>query len=93
MANESMKMFTWVPFLKELGQKILKYQNEQPLLVDLLREGGVEQGLEDRADGHQIPLVEIDPYTFASLIFKYGIPEKRTRIFRHIGNLGIYNSG
>lgn len=83
-------MFTWVPFLEELGQKLLAYHDKQPLLINLLEEAGVKQGLEDRAEGAQFPLEEIDPYTFASLIFKHGRDDKRTNIFRHIRReLGI----
>jgi hypothetical protein len=64
--------FTWVPFMVELGQKLLAYETRQSELVDLLREAGVEAGLTDRdAEGKSIPLVEIDPFTFVAQIHKY----------------------
>ena len=90
MDQEPQDQFTWVPFLKELGVKLLEYQEEQPLLVSLLREAGIKQGLVDQFNGKPVPLEEIDPFTFASLIFKYGKDDKRTRFFRYIKQeLGI----
>lgn len=64
--------FTWVPFMVELGQKLLAYEQRQSELVDLLREAGVKGGITDRdAEGNSIPLTEIDPFTFVALIHKY----------------------
>ncbi len=64
--------YTWVPFMVELGQKLLAYETRQAELVDLLREAGVDKGLTDKdAEGKSIPLTEIDPFSFIAQIHKY----------------------
>jgi len=83
--------FTWVPFMIELGQKLLDYEKRQSEMVDLLREAGVEGGLIDRdAEGKSMPLAEIDPFTFVAQIHKYRDWHNRLPILAKLKNrLGV----
>src|SRR5438105_4514252 len=66
------KGFEWVPFFEELAQEINRYRNDQSALIAILRNAGVEKGLSDESPkGSRVPLVEIDPFSFFSLIIKY----------------------
>jgi len=82
MDQDQDNKYSWVPFLQELGEKLLGYENDQSSLVELLRDCGVEAGLEDKFHGQEQPLEEIDPFTFTALILKYGTDQRRTDIFR-----------
>lgn len=61
--------FSWVPFYREVGARVLEYEKRQDELLALLREM-TEQGLSpvllnDRNSKDQlIALAEIDPFTF-----------------------------
>lgn len=71
MANEN--LFTWVTAYKEIVEFLKTKENEQVELISLLKRVGIEVGLKDRGPNDQeIDLTEIDPFTFLSLINKYG---------------------
>jgi 5-methylcytosine-specific restriction protein B len=87
--------FTWVPFYKELAQKLLPFRQRQSELVSLLQklrlQGLTITPLEDRdAGGQRFQLQEIDPFTFFG-VFNRGIAdEMRRRILQALkGELGI----
>ena len=78
---EVVMSFTWVPFYKELAEKIKDYRNRQIELIELLRTAGVDNGLfDEKPKGNKIDLQEIDPFTFFSLINKYPDEQRRIRI-------------
>jgi hypothetical protein len=66
------RMYTWVPFFKELGQKLADYETNQPQLVVLLQQAEVKPGDDQYPDGTTGPLQEMDPFTFLALCTKYG---------------------
>jgi len=66
--------FTWIPFFEELADKLEGYENRQEELIELLR----GQGVNSLPDA-------IDPFTFFSLILKYGT-QKRQIIFSEVKN-------
>lgn len=78
-----MPNFTWIPFYKELAQKILTYKVKQSKLIDFLdnlkKEGIPSIPMNDKdVNGNDIKLDVIDPFTFFAT-FNRGIKDK-TRI-------------
>lgn len=77
--------FEWVPFFKELAVQLLKYENNQIELVSILQKIGIEKGLNDQnPEGVIIPMTEIDPFTFFSLITKFGTDNKKFELFNKV---------
>ncbi|MDD2716801.1 MAG: AAA family ATPase [Candidatus Wallbacteria bacterium] len=69
--------FTWVPFFKEMSEKLLPYQNNSGKLIEFLKKCDVSIG--NTAD--ELHLDMIDPFTFLSLIIKHG-HQKRSEILQ-----------
>lgn len=60
-----MSKYSWVPVFKNVCRWIADYENKQQELVQILREIGVDKGLEDElSDGSRESLKVIDPFTF-----------------------------
>ena len=79
--SEMRTEYLWVPFFNELSVALAEYEEKQDVLIGILREAGVDNGLRDRDEnGNSIDLAEIDPFTFFALILKYG-DERRNRVF------------
>jgi hypothetical protein len=79
--------FEWVPFFKELAIKLLEYENNQIELISILEKIGIEKGLSDQdPQGVKIPMTEIDPFTFFSLITKHGSNDKKFEFFDKLKN-------
>ena len=74
-------MFTWMSFFEELADKISSFRDKQKELTDTLRKTGLyNNGLTDKdSEGNLFPMVELDPFTYFSLIMKFGI-EKRQKV-------------
>jgi len=77
-------MYTWVPFFEELGRKLAEYENKQPELAEHLRQAGVQVAEDQLADGN-VPLADMDPFTFFSLCTKYGAA-KQVSVFASVKN-------
>lgn len=76
-----MSKYSWVPVFKNVCRWIADYENKQQELVQILREIGVDKGLEDElSDGSRESLKVIDPFTFFATFMKYGVV-KRTEFF------------
>ena len=79
-------VFTWIPFYKELAQKLLQFRNDRKPLVNWIYDNlqGYINHLKDAPDGRRVP--DIDPFTVYA-IFNRGItPDKRIDIcekFKH----------
>jgi hypothetical protein len=76
-------MFSWIPIHLESIQRILEYREKEQELLTILYE--MEQkglkviSLQDEdADGKNIPLAEIDPFTFMAS-FNRGVTDKNRR--------------
>ena len=75
------KHFTWIPFYKELSEKLLDYKNKRQLLVDFIyAEDGLRQysnalHLKNKKDN----IFDIDPFSIFGL-FNSGSKTKETRI-------------
>ena len=75
--NESPMSFTWVPFYREVAERVLEYEDRQDELLMLLREMKAA-GLpvmfldENQIDGPKTPLEEIDPFTFLANFSRTG---------------------
>ena len=61
-------MFSWIPFYEELASMIINYRNRQNDLIDILKElEGMNLhpiSLVDKDNKGEVPLDEIDPFTF-----------------------------
>ena len=55
--------FTWIPFIEELSQKLLKYKNNRQPLVDAF--------IELTGGKYYSTVSNIDPYTFLSLFLRF----------------------
>lgn len=84
-----MPNFTWIPFYKELAQKLIAFKDRQSELIDFLRdlkaEGLPSIPLHDKNNnGEDIKLTDIDPFSFFAS-FNRGINEEnRLKILRAI---------
>ena len=64
-----MTAFTWIPFYKELADRLLAYRDRQGDLIAILKELK-EQGIpvirltDKDKKGNSVPLETIDPFTF-----------------------------
>ncbi len=62
--------FSWVPFYRELAERVLEFEDKQDELLAILREmkeandGRCVPLLDNQPDDTQKPLEEIDPFTF-----------------------------
>ncbi|MCK5665619.1 MAG: hypothetical protein KAI17_19160, partial [Thiotrichaceae bacterium] len=71
-----MSQYSWVPVFQAIANELPKYENKQKLLIQWLKDIGIEKGLTDQAEENfEIELEEIDPFTFFSMFMKY----ERTR--------------
>ena len=67
--------FTWIPFYKELAQKLLNYRNNRAQLVNWIYDNlqGYVNHLKDGPDGSRV--ADIDPFSVFS-IFNRGLTDK-----------------
>lgn len=82
-------MFTWMPIHEETAQRLLEFRERQPELLGLLREmqqaGLMTIKLTDKAsDGTEIPLAEIDPFTFLANFNRGLRRENRIALWRFL---------
>ena len=63
--------FTWVNTYKEITNWLLTKETEQFLLIEILKDVGVELSNDLNRKGEYFDLNEIDPFTFFSYINKY----------------------
>lgn len=76
--------YSWKDTFSALANKLADYEDRQPELVTILRDIGVDKGLEDfLEDGSHPRLKVIDPFTFFSFFMKYG-DKKRVQLFSEI---------
>ncbi len=69
--------FSWIPFYREVAQEVLKYENDQATLLNVLADmksaGLPTIPLEDnQVEGPRKPLTEIDPFTFLANLSRTG---------------------
>ena len=71
--------YTWIPFYRELSQKLLEYRNNRTPLVDWIY--GNLQGhithLKDAPDGRRLP--DLDPFTVLAIINRQITYDKKTK--------------
>ena len=79
--------YTWIPFYKELAQKLLKFKNNRKPLIDWIYSNINSEyikHLKDAPDGRRV--VDIDPFTVYA-IFNRGIAhDKRVEICKAFKN-------
>lgn len=81
--------FDWVPFYEEMSKKLLGFRTNQKRLVAILGKAGVNGLIDQSPQKHDVPLEEMDPFTFTSLISKQS-HSKRIEILESLkAQLGI----
>lgn len=68
-------MYSWIQTHLELVQWLEDKENQQPLLIQTLKDLGIEEGFRDISNNgrdRDIDLTEIDPFTFMRFLYKYG---------------------
>jgi 5-methylcytosine-specific restriction protein B len=77
-------MFEWIAFYEELADVILAYRDRQDELIRLLgdihAQGVPVVRLEDKDHSGEIPLAEIDPFTFYASFNRQVTDSNRIRI-------------
>jgi hypothetical protein len=81
--------FPWIPLYRELGRRLLEYENRRgellAILRDLRKQGLPVITLEDQdASGNRIPLSEIDPFSFFASFNRHATRQNRIDILRQI---------
>lgn len=68
--------YTWIPFYKELAQKLLQFRNDRTPLVNWIYDNlqGYINHLKDAPDGRRVP--DVDPFTVFA-IFNRGITDDK----------------
>ena len=68
--------YTWIPFYKELAQKLLRFRNDRAPLVNWIYDNlqGYINHLKDAPDGRRVP--DVDPFTVFA-IFNRGITDDK----------------
>lgn len=84
-----MSEFTWIPFYKELADKLLAYRDRQGELISILKELKDQRlpiiSLVDKdKKGKEIPLKEIDPFTFFASFNRKATDQNRQAILTRI---------
>lgn len=84
-----MRNFTWIPFYKELAEKLLAYRDRQDELIAILKEikdqGVPIISLTDKDQkGKAIPLTEIDPFTFFAAFNRRATDQNRKTVLTMI---------
>lgn len=80
-----MNTYTWIPFFKEIREKIYiisRDSNREEQLIDVLNNVGITAGMEDWENGKKIPLQQIDPFSFLAMFLKYGNGRRKTYFTR-----------
>lgn len=84
-----MNNFTWITVHHQLADYLSQHRNDQPGLVQLLRDLEIN-ALNDRDDGDQvIDLAEIDPFTFFCYLYKFGPVKSLANLQRLSDRLGF----
>ncbi|WP_053002629.1 McrB family protein [Kordia jejudonensis] len=81
-----MKQFTWIPFFREIEDKIYiisRESNRDERLISALHEVEIKAGLSDEEKGQKFPLQQIDPFSFLAMFLKYGVA-RRITYFRRL---------
>ncbi|MBK6418691.1 MAG: AAA family ATPase [Ignavibacteria bacterium] len=82
--------FRWIPFMEEVGTRLLDYRGRQNELIELLIGLGIDSGLADKDEsGASVPMSEIDPFTVIAALNKFG-DEKRSKLLVSFGkSIGV----
>jgi len=83
------KGFSWVPVHKQMAAKMLEYETRQEELVNILHEVGIK-GIVDKDMGDaNVPLKEMDPFTFFCFIYKHGVAKQMEFLKKISADFGV----
>ena len=72
--------FDWVPFYREVAQKLLSYKDNRATLVAEIKEVFASIGLALSKLNKRNDATDIDPFTVFGLFNKRALPENRIKI-------------
>lgn len=79
--------FTWIPFFREMSQKLLQYRNDRKPLVDWIY-GNIDASLikhfKDASDGRRVP--DTDPFTVMAIINRGIANNKKVQLCENFKN-------
>lgn len=75
--------YTWVETHYDLVNYLSQNQNNQLELIELLQSVGITEFTDKDITFQDIPLTEIDPFTFFCYLYKHG-PERRLKILKDL---------
>ncbi len=91
IAGGDMDQFTWIPIYKEIAPKLLEYKDKQDnllrILATLKKENLPIIGLKDRDNTGEVPLTEIDPFTFYANWNRGITDENRKEILKRLKDI------
>lgn len=84
--------FTWIPAFKAISDWLVDFEDKQEDLVDILIEIGVNNGLQDQLIKNEKSKVKVmDPFSFFSLIMKYGETRSLATLTKLLTKLELQN--
>lgn len=84
--------FTWIPAFKAISDWLVDFEDKQEDLVDILIEIGVNNGLQDQLIKNEKSKVKVmDPFSFFSLIMKYGEARSLRTLTKLLTKLELQN--
>lgn len=78
--------FTWVPYYKELAQKLVQYRDKREELLDIIR--GIDREYIDflQKDGDGTKITDIHPFAIYSIFSRLFLVPKKQKILEYLKN-------
>lgn len=83
--------YTWIETHEGLVNYLASMRNNQAILINILKEAGIDHFNDEDPKGTKIPMTEIDPFTFFAYIYKHG-GVKRLEILKIISKRSEINT-
>ena len=80
-------IYSWIPAYEHIVARLPQYRNNQAALVQVLRDIEVTVNDDEDYPGHNVPLIEIDPFTFLFFLGKNRNDWKKVKVLRRLCQL------
>jgi Cdc6-like AAA superfamily ATPase len=85
-------IYSWIPAYQQIVAILPQYRNNQAALVQVLRDIGVNVNEDEDQPGHNVPLAEIDPFTFLFFLGKHRNEWNKIKVLRQLCQLWNINT-
>ncbi|OSZ81161.1 hypothetical protein CAP36_07975 [Chitinophagaceae bacterium IBVUCB2] len=85
-------IYSWIPAYQQIVARLPQYRNNQAALVQVLRDIGVNVNEDEDHPGHNVPLTEIDPFTFLFFLGKHRNDWNKIKVLRQLCQLWNINT-